>query len=196
MHKLIYGGILLVSLCLSVAGCNRSEIQKPNKQITERQDDFDAGGSTFAKIECPYGAKELNSILNMQEKEAWPKVRVTATFGVFPHCRGCQYCGCCVGLCIQIEKKSSLAYSPLTDAEIADKQVLFDFIDLTAKNQIVLIPKQNMDNGDGYLHVENGAGFSDEVNDYIGRKITLAEGSYEIVYSDGYPNGVAVISTL
>lgn len=196
MHKLIFGGIFLLSLCLSVAGCSRNEIKKTNKPITERQEGFTSEGSTFAKVKCPYGTKELNSILNQQEKEAWPKVKVTATFGAFPHCKGCQYCGCCVGLCIQIEKKSSLAYAPLTNAELEDRNVLLDFIDIPAKKQIVLIPQQNMDNGDGYLHVENGATFSDEVNNYIGRKIQLVEGSYQIVYSDAYPKGVAVVSTL
>lgn len=196
MHKVISKWVLLMTLCLSVAGCSRNEIKKTNQPITERQEDFNSGGSSFAKVKCPYGVKELNSVLNLREKEAWPKIKVTATFGVFPHCKGCVYCGCCTGLCLQIEKRSSLAYAPLTNEEITDRKVLFDFIDLPMKNQIVLIPNQNVDNGDGYLHVEHGATFSDDVNHYIGRKVEMIEGSYEIVYSDGYPLGIAVVSTL
>lgn len=185
---------------LFLNSCKSEEFKKQNKPFLERQEGFNTENNSFGVFECPYEIKDLELLINSNEKVAWPKIRVTATFGGFniPNnpCSGCENCGCCFGLCIQSGGKSSLAYTDLSDDEIKDKEVLFDFVDEPDDDQIILIPMSNIDNGDGYFHVEENTTFTDRVNDFIGRNIRLSQGSYEIKYLEGFDYGIVVIRTL
>jgi hypothetical protein len=185
----------------SIASCERSSIKKANTPITEKQKDFNSEGNSFGIYNCPYTDKELVNVLSNRNKAAWPKIKVTATFGGFniTHnnpCVGCQNCGCCIGLCVEVSRNSVLAHNPLTDEEINHQVMLFDFIDNPGKKEIILIPNSNADNGDGYFHIENNATFSNEVNDHIGREIRMKQGSYQIKQTSSYAHGIIVVKTL
>jgi hypothetical protein len=195
--------ILLFSLVFIflLHSCNSSEIKKTNKPITQKQVGFNSEGMTLGTYLCPYNDKQINSLLSSNlEKIGWPKIRITATFGGFgvPNnpCSGCDHCGCCLGFCIEIERKSSLTNSPLTNDEIENNEVLFDFIDTPERNEIILLPNSNIDNGDGYLHISEDCNFSKSVHDYIGHNFKLKKGSYQIVYNSSYPNGIVVVQTI
>lgn len=196
--------LIVLSVITSISfliGCAREEIKGPNKPLIEKDENFNSENLNFGQYDCPYDSKELHSILSNQNqvKATWPKIKVTATFGGFTEnspCSGCENCGCCFGLCIQISSNSLMTNDTLTQDEINNKRVLFDFIDRPEYDEIILIANNNVDNGDGYLHIEDNSTFSSSVCNYIGREVTLAMGSYEIVYSEQYPNGIIVVRTL
>ncbi len=189
-------------IILILAGCKNPNLKVPNKPIKEQQENIKIERIPFETYDCPYNQFDLLAIINENhEKESWPKIRVTATFGglVFLEnnpCVGCENCGCCFGLCIEIESKSKMVYVPLTNTQLAQKEILFDFIDRPNNNEIILIPNSNIDNGDGYLHNSGDSKFGVDVCNYIGRQIQLKKGSYEIVYSNQFPFGVIVVTTL
>lgn len=203
MKKLIYGSLFLAIVGIGIVSCekNNSIETIPNEVNLEPQESFNSEGFSLGDYDNPFTDKELNDILSANlEKAAWPKIKITATFGGFfsgnggNPCTGCEHCGCCLGLCIEITR-SKLAYIDLTNNEINEQDVLFDFVDLPSSKHIVLIPKNNVDNGDGRLHVVGDNSFSNEVNEHIGRPIQLKEGSYKIVYLPGYAHGVTIIRT-
>jgi hypothetical protein len=200
MKKLIYGTLFLAIIGISITSCGKSPNNKTNQVVKKPNGTFNSEGLSLGKFDCPYAEKELNEIIKEnQKKAAWPRIKVSATFGGFSNgsnnpCNGCDHCGCCVGLCIEISK-GMLVYNPLTNEEIDDRNVLFDFVDMPSAEQIMLIPNQNMDNGDGWLHVDGDIPFSREISRFIGRPVSLKNGSYEIVYLPDYPFGVTVVRT-
>jgi hypothetical protein len=199
IHVLLSFAITGIALIV-LNSCSSENITKPNTLIKEPQESFNKEGLTFGAIECPYSERELLSIVENKQKAAWPKIKVTATFGGFVNsgnnpCNGCENCGCCVGLCIEIIR-GKMAYIPLTDEEVARNVVLFDFVDLPSIKQLVLIPKNNIDNGDGWLHVDGDNSFSQEISDHFGRQMTLKKGSYRIVYTPQYEHGIVVVHTV
>ena len=195
--------LIICSIILSVfSSCNGVDVKSPNKPVTEKQENFNSEGLTLGRFDSPYSEKELLSMIsNSTEKANWPKIRVTATFGGFSGqqnnpCAGCENCGCCFGLCIESTRVSKMVSTPLTGDELLHKEVLFDFVDVPASNEIILLPNSNIENGDGYLHNDGDNTFSKNVCDYIGRAVTLKLGSYKITYTDAYPNGIIVVKTL
>lgn len=195
--------LIICSIILSVfSSCNGVDVKSPNQRISEKQENFNSEGLTLGKFDNPYSQKELLSIIkNSVEKATWPKIQVTATWGGFGGqlnnpCAGCEHCGCCFGLCFKSTRGARMVYEPLTSDELENNEVQFDFVDIPANDEIILLPNSNIDNGDNYLHIDGNNDFSESVSDYIGREITLKMGSYEIIYNEEYPNGIIVVSTL
>jgi hypothetical protein len=196
---LIYS--VFICVFLVVYSCTQENPNLPNKRITNQQAKFNPQKLNFGIVDFPYSTNEIKKIIESKsEKANWPKVKITATFGGFLSsggnnpCAGCDHCGCCIGLCIEVEK-SKLLYRDLTTEEISEGNVMFDVIDFPLNNWIVLIPYQNIDNGDGFLHVDGDHSLSKEVSNYIGRNIILAMGSYKIDYSTNNPFGIVVVNT-
>jgi len=192
---------LVLSGLLFTVGCQQKKANSINKRITEKQKSFNPEGLNFGFVDFPYDEVKLSKILHKNnDKSNWPKVKITATFGGFISagnnnpCRGCDHCGCCIGLCVEVEK-SKLIYKDLTTTEVSNGDVMFDIVDDTTNHKIIMIPYQNIDNGDGYLHVDGNYSFSKEVSDFLGRNIVIFLGSYKIDYSTNKPFGIVAINT-
>jgi len=192
----IYSILLLLFVGIGVLSCNKIEENK-KQTSNERQVGFNSEGHYMGKkFDCPYNYKELSDFIDVQQKISDGRIKVTFTFGAFKNCKGCANCGCCFGLCIQGGKYAKISNVPLTDEEIKQKFVLFDYVDIPKSNQIIFLPSSNIDNGDRYVHVEDDVVFSEEVNKFIGRKVKIQKGSYEILYNEKFPFGAVVFNTL
>lgn len=161
----------------------------------------------FNKIEASKAVKnqlaedDILDLLQYSQKAAWPRIKVTLTWGGFitdpnvPNpCAGGSYCGLCFGLCIQFTKsKSKMMYEPET---LGDQEASFNYIDRLFENKFVLIPNSNVDNGDGTFNIEGDCELNDEIYEYLNvSPFVLKGGSYSINYIEGYDHGVIVIDT-
>lgn len=196
--------ILGIAFAVTIMSCERAVVTKKNTKATENQNVTEIKRDPAKTYDFPYTAEEFAQLMTTNEqKTGWPKIKITATFGGWiwqnPNpCTGCDHCGCCFGLCAQGTGSAVMTNSELSQQELEDMYVLFDWVDDEENDRIVLIPNSNIDNGDGYLHNDDNNEFSSAVNTAIGRTIKLATGSYEIDFSEEetYPYGVVVVNTL
>lgn len=192
--------ILVFGMLLGlIASCTKENLS--DSKISKFGTVFQTADDNLPVVTQNYSEKDIQRLIQNNSSKASAAIKITATWGGSSSpgqhnpCQGCFHCGCCLGLCIELRKGMIVTDDHvLTDEEITEGWGIFKMINLENSNEIILIPFQNVDNGTGYLNVDDDIMLSDEINDYFDEVIVLEGGAYRINSVSGHPFGVIVIN--
>jgi hypothetical protein len=194
--------ILVFGMLLGlIASCTKENLS--DSKISKFGTVFQTADDNLPAVTQNYSEKDIKQLIRNNSTKASSAIKITFTWGGTSSpgqggnnpCQGCFHCGCCLGLCVELRKGMLVSDDHvLTDQEISEGWGIFNMVNLVDSHEIMLIPSQNVDNGTGYLNVDDDIMFSDEINDYFDEVIVLEGGAYRINSVNGYPFGVIIIN--
>jgi len=197
MKKLILSltGMGIV-IALVLASCQKEESKIKSQEVAIESNELPIFHNDLS-------SKELDVIFSSDynEKAAKPpkkkkRIKFSFTFGGFEACKGGANCGSCPGICFQFLPAP-------TDDTLTGEELLrgFGLADvaiippaLESEDFLLLIkPDRSMDNGDGYVRINNDTYLGDQFSEYVEHSCTVQEGQYEINFDNGNEYGVVAL---